>query len=78
MDIKHIKASLVRLDDAITALEQGYSVYSENLRLAQRQLEMFEENKATASRIEEDRRKKIVGHLDKAIQKAEAILYAEA
>ncbi len=76
MDIIEIKSSLVKLDEAITALEDGYGVYAEHVKTTQAQLDMFQEGAYSAGNGNTELKRKIADQLDRAIQKAESILEA--
>ncbi len=76
MSITEIKSSLVQLDEALTALEEGYNVYAEHVSTQQAQLDMFQEGAYKSGNDNEELKRKIAGQLDKAIEKAEKILYA--
>ncbi len=76
MSITEIKSSLVQLDEALSALEEGYHVYAEHVSTTQAQLDMFQEGAYSAGNQNDELKKKIADQLDKAIQKAEQILYA--
>lgn len=76
MSITEIKSSLVKLDEALTALEEGYALYEEHVQTTQAQLDMFQEGAYKSGNDNDELKKKIADQLDKAIQKAEKILYA--